>query len=173
MLSCFVLAAPNEVKTPYWLKIDADAYFSDSQDLILDHFYEYDLAGHKWKYTKPGQWICDLDDWAFEEDLDGDAYLDDEQREEASASRRFGHKRIASFVCLHKTEFTKEILEAVGKRLPVPSHDTLLWYLAERLPDRKWCWHNYKKLGTGNQTNFDKLTEVVAEINAKKEASLT
>jgi len=164
MLSAFVLGAPNEVDTPYWLKIDADAYFYNDQDIILDHFFEYDLAGHKWKYTKPGRWICDLDDWAFNADIDGDAYLSEEQRPEAEASKRYGHRRIASFVCLHNTEFTKEAAEAAGKRLPVPSHDTYLWYMAERLPDRKWCWHSFKKTGCGNQTNIDKLREVVSQV---------
>jgi hypothetical protein len=164
MLSAFVLGAPYEVETPYWLKIDGDAYFTDSQDIILDHFYEHDLAGHKWKYTKPGKWICDLDDWAFNTDVDGDSYLTEEQRAEAEASKRYGHRRIASFVCLHQTEFTKEAAEAAGKKLPVPSHDTYLWYMAERLPDRKWCWHSYKKLGCGNQTDINKLRQTVTEV---------
>ena len=167
MLSCFVIGAHKEVETPYWIKIDADAYFNNDQDIILDHFYEYDLAGHKWKYTKPGQWICDLDDWAFEEDIDGDAYLSEEKREEASKSKRFGHKRIASFFCLHNTEFTKEVAEFVKDKLPVPSHDTFLWYMAERMPDKKWCWHSYKHLGCGNNTKLDVLKEIVSEINSK------
>lgn len=163
MLSAFVLGAPFEVDTPYWLKIDGDAYFTNDDDVILDHFYEYDLAGHKWKYTKPGQWIADLDYWAFNTDVEGDDYLTEEQREEAVKSKRFGHKRIASFVCLHNTEFTKEAAELAGNKLPVPSHDTYLWYMAERLPGRKWCWHSYKKLGCGNQTNITKLRDIVTE----------
>jgi len=150
------------------LKIDADAYFCDGQDIILDHFYEHDLAGHKWKYTKPGKWICDLDDWAFDEDLDGDAYLSEDKRKEAEASKRYGHRRIASFVCLHNTEFTKEASEFVKDRMPVPSHDTYFWYMAERLPNRKWCWHSFKKLGCGNQTNIDKLKDVVNQIQDAK-----
>jgi hypothetical protein len=168
MLSSFVLGAPKVVDTPYWLKIDADAYFVDDQDLILDHFYNYDLAGHKWRYSKPGSWLCDLDDWAETNDISGEAYLDEEQRIEASASKRYGHKRIASFVCLHKTEFTQEALEYVNGKLPVPSHDTYIWYLSERLPHRKWCWHNMKKLGCRNQTNIDKLKDLIKPINSQK-----
>lgn len=168
MLSAFVLGAPYEVETPYWLKIDGDAYFTNDDDIVLDHFYEYDLAGHKWKYTKPGKWICDLDDWAFNMDIDGDNYLSEDQRSEAESSKRFGHKRIASFVCLHQTEFTKEAAEAAGDKLPVPSHDTYLWYMAERLPDRKWCWHSYKKLGCGNQTNINKLKEIILEVQTNE-----
>lgn len=163
MLSAFVLGAPKAVETPYWLKIDADAYFSDAQDIILEHFYNYDISAHKWKYSKPGSWLCDLDDWAEANDIDGDIYLNDEQRKEAMASKRYGHRRIASFICLHKTEFTREAAEYISNRLPIPSHDTYLWYMCERLPDRKWCWHNMKKLGCHNQTNIHKLRENIIQ----------
>lgn len=167
MLSAFVLKAPYEVDTPYWLKIDADAYFCDSQDVILDHFYEYDLAGHKWRYTKSpnnSSWLAMLDSWSEDKDIDGDNYLNEEETIESYKQKRYGHKRIASFVCLHNTEFTKEAAEYVDNKLPVPSHDTYMWYLAERLPDRKWCWHNFKKLGVRNHTNIDKLRELVNEV---------
>lgn len=167
MLSAFVLGAPKVVKTNYWLKLDVDAYFNDDQDLILEHFYNYDLAGHKWKYTKPGKWICDLDDWALDEDLDGDSYLNNDQRQEAISSKRYGHRRIASYCCLHNTEFTKEAMEYAKNKLPVPSHDTYLWYIAERMPDRKWCWHSYKKLGCNNNTNLESLRKITDEIKER------
>jgi len=167
MLSAFVLGAPWEVETPYWLKIDADAYFCDDQDIILDHFYEYDLAGHKWRYTKSpnnSSWLATLDSWAEDKDIDGNNYLNEEQTIESYKQKRYGHKRIASFVCLHNTEFTREAAEYAGDKLPVPSHDTYMWYLAERLPDRKWCWHNFKKLGVRNHTDLIKLKELVSEV---------
>lgn len=167
MLSSFVLKAPFVVDTPFWLKIDADAYFCDDQDIILDHFYEHDLAGHKWKYTKSPNgesWIDRLDSWAEDKDIDGESYLNEEEKIKSYDSKRYSHKRIASFVCLHNTEFTKEAAEYADDRLPIPSHDTYMWYLAERLPDRKWCWHNFKKLGSRNHTNINKLRELVNEI---------
>jgi hypothetical protein len=169
MLSSFVFLAPKVVKTGYWLKLDADTYFSDEQDLILDHFYKYDIAGHKWKYTKPGKWICDLDEWAFDEDLSGNNYLNDDEYKNAYDNKRYGHNRIASFCCLHKTEFTIEIMDHLNEKLPIPSHDTFLWYMSNRLPDRKWCWHSFKKLGCNNKTNPDELLRIVSEIRNKYE----
>ena len=164
MLSAFVFGAAAYVETPYWIKIDGDAYFSNKDNAILDHFYDHDIAGHKWRYSKPGKWICELDDWAETKDIDGDVYLDEKQRIEATNSRRYGHKRIASFFCMHKTDFVIEAAALAGERLPVPSHDTYLWYMAERLPDRSWCWHNMKKLGIGNHTDINMLKEIVGKI---------
>ncbi len=167
MLSSFVFGAAAFVNTPYWIKIDGDAYFGNKEDAVLDHFYNYDIAAHKWRYTKPGKWICELDDWAETNDLDGDVYLDEKQRIEATNSRRYGHKRIASFFCMHKTDFSVEAAALAGTRLPVPSHDTYMWYLGERLPDRSWCWHNMKKLGINNNTDLASLKEIVAKIRAE------
>ena len=167
MLSSFILGVKDHVKTPYLVKIDGDAYFSDKQDVFLDHHFEYDLAGHKWKYTKPGKWIAELDDWADSIDLDGDIYLSDEQREEAILSRRYGHRRIASWICMHRTDLVTESATYVGDRLPIPSHDTFIWYFCNRMPDRRWCWHNYKKCGAGNQTDLNKLKEIVNDIKIK------
>ena len=170
MLSAFVIGAPKEVETPYWLKMDADAYFTDSQDCILPHFYDYDLSGHKWRYTKSPtgeSWIDRLDLWSEDKDIDGDIYLNEEERIKSYKHRRYGHKRIASFVCLHKTEFSREAAEYIDDKLPVPSHDTYMWYIANRLPDRKWCWHNFKKLGVRNHTDINKLKELTDEVQQR------
>lgn len=164
MLSSFVFGAAAFVETPYWIKIDGDAYFSNKDDAILDHFFEHDIAGHKWRYTKPGKWICELDDWAETNDIDGEVYLDEKQRVEATNSHRYGHKRFASFFCMHKTDFVVEAAALAGNRLPVASHDTYLWYMSTRLPDRKWCWHNFKKMGISNNTDLTTLKEIVNKI---------
>jgi hypothetical protein len=164
MLSSFVFGAAAYVNTPYWIKIDGDAYFGNKDDCLLEHFWDYDVVGHKWHYSRPGAWIPILDDWAEANDIDGDAYLDEKQRIEATNSRRYGHKRFASYFCLHKTEFTIEAANLAGDRLPVPSHDTYLWYLATRLPTCKWAQHHFKRLGINNSTDINKLKEVVAKI---------
>jgi hypothetical protein len=161
MLSSFVFGAAAYVETDYWVKIDGDTYFTDDRDVFLDRHFDYDVAGHKWRYTKPGKWIAELDDWADTNDLDGDDYLPEESRREAINSRRYGHKRIASWICMHKTDFSIEAASYAGDRLPVPSHDTFMWYMAERLPDRNWCWHNYKHMGAGTHTNINVIKESV------------
>jgi len=173
MLSSFVMGAPHAVKTDYWVKIDVDAYFCDEQDAILSHFFDYDIAGHKWKYTKSpkgSSWLATLDAWSEDKDIDGDNYLSEVETTLSYEQRRYSHRRIASFICLHNTEFTREAAEYVNDRLPVPSHDTYMWYICNRLPDRRWCWHNFKKLGVRNHTNYDKLKELVEEVQQKNTA---
>jgi lipopolysaccharide biosynthesis glycosyltransferase len=165
MLSAFVFGAAAEVETPYTIKIDCDSFFLDSKDVILDHMYDYDIAGHKWRYTKPGKWIADLDEWANKSGIPGDRYLNEEQTAEALNTKRYGHKRIASWICLHKTSFLLEISAFAGNsRLPVPSHDTFVWYMANRLPDKKWCWHNFKSMGCGTHTDIEVAKTRISEI---------
>ena len=164
MLSAFVLGAPKVVKTPYWVKLDVDTFFSNADDVFSEDMFQYDIAGHGWKYTKPGKWIVELDDWAESIDLAGDVYLDNEKRDEAIRQRGFGHRRLISWICLHKRDFTEEAAEYAGTRLPVPSHDTYLWYMAQRLPDRKWCQHNLKKRGICTHTNIKALRERIDEV---------
>jgi hypothetical protein len=167
MLSAFVFGAAAYVETDYWVKIDSDTFFTDNRDVFLDRHFNYDVAGHKWRYTKPGKWITELDDWADAEDLDGDDYLAEDIRPEAIKSKRYGHKRIASWICMHKTEFTIEIAGHAKERLPVPSHDTYNWYMATRLPDRQWCWHNYKSMGAGTHTNIKVIRDRVKNESTK------
>lgn len=166
MLSSFVFGAAAYVETPYFVKIDADAFFTNSQDLFLPNHFKYDIAGHKWRYTKPGKWLVELDEWAESKDIDGEVYLSEPKVNEAKNSKRYGHGRIASWVCLHKTDFVIEAAMHAGSRLPIPSHDTYLWYMAQRLPDREWCWHNFKKMGASNSTKIEIIKERV--INEAK-----
>jgi hypothetical protein len=36
--------------------------------------------------------------------------------------------------------------------------------MATRLPERSWCWHNFKKLGVNNNTDLNSLKEIVNGI---------
>lgn len=164
MLSAFVLGAPAVVETPYCVKIDCDTFFLDEQDVFGEHHFKYDVAGHKWRYTKPGNWIAELDDWCEKNKIPGNAYLNGKGRDDAKAAKRFGHPRIASWICLQRTDFLVELASIIantGDRLPVPSHDTFVWYMAQRLPNRAWAWHNFKKCGAGTHTSLDVIKERV------------
>jgi len=137
MLSSFVLCAPFNVDTPFWIKLDVDvmAKRNDCTLFSSKQWYDYDLVGHRWGYTKPGKWIKMLEEWADAHPAFANAkrLFTDEQLVEVEQQKRYGHKRIASFVCLHNTEFTRMAAKLAGDRLPVPSHDTYLWYVATRL----------------------------------------
>ena len=138
MLTAFIKAIGENVKTPYWCKIDADSTPKVSVyewDKVIDNPWDYDIIGNRWGYTKSKggyekkHFLNILDEWwniamghepLFPPNL--------------PYEKRYSHKRIASYICLHKTEFSKEVAELVGdNRLPIPSHDTLIWYIATRL----------------------------------------
>lgn len=164
MLSAFVFGAAKDVKTPYWIKLDADAFFTDNSDLFVPEMKDYALYGHKWGYTKPARWIKELDDWAsHNETLKNYKPLYDEKNVEG---KRYNHKRIASYVQCHKTSFVTMAANLAGERLPVPSHDTYLWYVAERA-GIKWCRHNFKRhSGVSNASDVEKLKKCIEEANA-------
>ena len=149
MLSSFVYAAEH-VKTPYYCKIDADVVFTSDQDVFEDDDLNFDLVSHKWGYTKPGYWLGQLKNYFNKTEDLIDLTLE-----------RFNHPRIISFCCLHKTEFVLDVISKVGRRLPVPSHDTLLWYCAENFEGRKWKVKNVKDRGVEQKNTFRGIREVV------------
>jgi hypothetical protein len=146
MLTAFVMGVSEYVKTPYWCKIDADATPKVDRFEWDDKAFDCDIAGHKWGYTKSkGAWkkehfLNTLDDWW---DVAYDV-SDDMFPRNLPYKERYGHKRIASFLCLHKTEFSKYCSELARDRLPIPSHDTYCWYVAERL-GKKIGYYNLKR----------------------------
>jgi len=144
MLSAFVLGIKEFIKTPYFVKLDCDTYFTDDRDVFTEKDLEYDIVGHKWGYTKPGWWISKLDG----------------SKIDLNEGRR-NHDRIASFCCLHNTEYVIKIAEKYGKRLPIPSHDTLLWWHS-----KNWLGKNLKKLGVNNNTNWKKIREAVTSSDS-------
>jgi len=135
MLSAFVLGAPHHVETEYWVKLDADVAVSRAEAMHTweDDWLEHDVVAHKWTYTRPKggtwekHWLNMLDEWWKE--LTGDEPMFEPIEDPMS---RFSHKRIASFYCFHRTSRSKELMDLCGDRLPIPSHDTVLWYVATR-----------------------------------------
>jgi hypothetical protein len=165
MLSSFVFGAAAYVETPYWVKIDGDAFFTNSNDVFDKGHLEYDIVGHSWHYSKPGKWLNDLDNWANANKIPGENFLKTPKEiETAIKSNRYGHKRIASFMCLHKTDFTVEAALAAGDRLPVPSHDTYMWYYAFRT-GKKISSFKIKKRGCLNNTNINEIQRILCQIN--------
>ena len=163
MLSCFVYGTARDVTTKYWIKVDADAFCTNYNDLLDEEMKDYDIYGHKWGYTKPGRWISELDVWANKMPVfNGTKPIFDPKNLNGN---RYSHNRIASYIQFHKTEFVKKAAEIAGKRWPVPSHDTYLWYVAERL-GRKWKRHNFKRYtGFSNSSRIEKLKRVMANVD--------
>jgi hypothetical protein len=166
MLSAFVLGAAKNVDTKYWLKVDADAYAVNDVPLITDKMKEYSLCGHKWGYSF-AKHIKPLVEWSNSHpafaDLPKDVY--DLSRVDG---RRYNHARIASYVCLHDSEFVQMAASLCPDRLPVPSHDTYLWYVAERM-GIPYLRHNFKrKSGMTNKSSIGSLRTKLAELEGEQ-----
>ena len=147
MLSAFVFGTAENVKTDYWLKIDADSYATDNRPFITDAMKQYAFCGHKWGYSRPDH-IKTLDTWAkghWKRKLRKATPMIDEGRIEG---RRFYHnvKRTISFIQLHKTKFTKFCVKLLRERkLPAPTQDTYMFYVANRFDPHTVGIVNFKK----------------------------
>ena len=161
MLSAFVLGAADYVEEEWFVKLDADSFFTDSQDCILESDFSHDLVAHKWGYTKPAWWMHKLNAWTA-----GEKWK--ENKKDVGA---YGCKRIISWCCLHKTEFVRKAAE-IGRaaeganRLPVPSHDTYLWYMADRFDDASWAAVNMKERGVNHCHKWKSIREEVCSSDA-------
>lgn len=159
MISAFILGAAREVQTEYYLKLDADAYFSGREDVLEEEHFKYDLCGHRWGVSRLKH-LQDADKWAdshhafsmtrpFLRDAERAMVVDDQVK--------YHHPRIISWICLHKMAFVREVAAMCGDRMPIPSHDTLLWYVANRF-GRPW---NGTKLnrGTGHGKRLNQFMD--------------
>ena len=134
MLTAIVRACAN-VETPYYLKLDTDAVATEPGDWILPQWFDFDpvFVASPWGYTKPAAWMPQLDAWASAHPNLRDC--------RPPAYRMIGNtarcQRMISWCMFGKTKFARYVSEdltgGVVGRLPVPSQDTLLWYIAERL----------------------------------------
>jgi len=148
MFSSFVFGAVRDVKTPYYMKFDADAYCVNDMDIWNENDFNFDLVGHKWGYTKPGYFIDILDN-----------YYNGTNNNIDKSKRKTRQSRIESYCCLHRTEWVKNIASKFNGRLPVPSHDTTLWYYANK--EGKWQGKNLHDLGALNCNRWKSTREII------------
>lgn len=142
MLSSFVLIAPKYVKTKWYLKLDTDvaamreipknwpefSWFRPNQKGQTPVF-----VSNPWGYTKPADALFKLDVWGNNvPSLKQYPALDVPYKLETG---KVVKPRIISWCFFGLTSWCAEMAEYAGDRLPVPSHDTYLWYCAERRGD--------------------------------------
>lgn len=165
MLAALTLQAPQYIRTKYLLKLDTDAICTSPQvGFPRNEWFEGDpvYVASGWSYSKPADAIQRLDDWA------------DTVPELASyprlnipfdpASSRVAHKRCISWLYFGRTDWHQWAARILGERLPVPSHDTCLHFLAERTKQfyrhvrfSKLGWHH---IGRGGK----RLEQAVKEV---------
>lgn len=152
MLSSFILGVES-VTTEFAVKMDADTYFLNDTDVFDEEDFKKDLVSHSWGYTKPGYWILKLDEYF------------NQTPKESHDLRIVNHKRIQSICCLQRTSLVKKLVERVGKRLPIPSHDTLLWYFSSTF-GYKIGRKNLKKVGVGHSSRWRSIRESICSTEA-------
>jgi hypothetical protein len=134
MLSAITYASGRRdiIQSPKVLKLDTDTAATDQLHCFTEAWIEGDpvIAAPRWGYTKPGHWIDSLDCWAAIACPSGG------RPERTMAGQIAKSKRIISYAMLGDVSFIAEALRLAGDRLPVPSQDTFLWYVAEMLGRR-------------------------------------
>jgi len=165
MLTAFVLGTAKDVTTPYWVKIDADAFATDDEPLLIPEMKDHVICGHRWGYSFSKD-VGPLMDWANNHPaFKGTAKETPDPA--CIEGRKYWHpgKRVASYVQFHKSDFVRMAAAIAGARLPVPSHDTYLWYVANRLK-LPIMQHNFKnRRGMGNKSDLESLKVILAGID--------
>ena len=147
MLSAFVFGAAEHVKTDYWLKLDADSYATDDRPFITEEMKQYAFCGHRWGYSRPAH-IKQLDEWAKGHWKRKLCKAKPMINEGSIDGRRFYHnvKRTISFIQLHRAKFTRFCVSLLKEqKLPAPTQDTFMFYVANRFDPHTVGIMNFKK----------------------------
>lgn len=181
MLTALVAASTYSVNTDWYMKIDADTYCREYSDEWFDSDWfdkKYSYIAPRWGYTKPAQMLYSCEEWAMEqpylwglpEVVPLDSYPENRLRSTVK------HRRMASWVGFGNTEFTRLawglVVSSGSRRMPCPSQDTFLSFMAEKL-----AWpikqHNMKKYGWAHgwkhakrmiNNNFDEFSEFLPRV---------
>ena len=165
MLSAFVFGTAENVKTDYWLKLDADSFATNDKPLYDESMKQFAYCGHRWSYSRP-EHIRGLDEWAkghWKRKLKTAAPMIEEGEQKGN---RFYHntKRTISFIQLHKLKFTKFCVSLLRERkLPVPTQDTFMFFVCNRFDPHLGGVANFKKDHGFTQGNSRRPVEELAE----------
>ncbi|MCZ2344462.1 MAG: class I SAM-dependent methyltransferase [Bacteroidales bacterium] len=137
MLTGLTLAPAQHVQTPWLLKLDTDAVATGPSDWPVPAWFQSHPGGSvpvlvapPWGYTRPSTTIDRLEEWADQiPELNSFPRLNIPP---AQTGDRRHHPRITSWCAFIRTDWLRAITRLSPERLPVPSHDTFLWYCAAR-----------------------------------------
>lgn len=129
VLSSFVFAV-RHVKTPYYLKLDADLLATGCDDWISPKWFwgGPEIVAPRWGYTKPAEQVSSFNDWS------------DKHPQEFPMARIQAeivgnvakHRRFISYCQFGSTFWTSKMAHLAYPRLPIPSHDGFLSMCAHR-----------------------------------------
>ena len=174
MLSGFVHVPAMTVQTLYWLKLDLDVVATGKNDWVDEEWFSNNkpaIVSHPWGYTKPPGQMCELDLWFREKVIPKFPTLGMTKPLNLlpePGSSLVKHKRIISWCAFFNTEFTRLCSdlcsETVGVyKLPVPSQDGVMWYLAKRL-NYDIVTTNMKSRGWDHQSRITGIKKAVKGV---------
>lgn len=170
MLSGFVHIPARTVRTDYWLKLDLDVIATDLDNWVNPRWFDNQpaIVGHPWGYTKPADQMLLLDQWVERHRsriLPSFVQNGPLNLSPKPGSTLVSHDRIISWCAFFNTDFTIAAAQAAEMtcgpcRLPVPSQDGYLWYMAKRggYGIRRI---RMKELGWSHQSRLDRIRDIV------------
>jgi hypothetical protein len=149
MLTALTIVPALICEDDWYLKIDTDTVaLNDKQWVPWFEMLNSDscFISHPWGITGPASGVITLDAWADSNNIPGEPIFSKGVVE----NDKFKMSRIISWLFFCKTSWHKSIVHyfktPAGWKLPFPSQDTCLWYMAERLGNR-YSRINFKAQG--------------------------
>ena len=192
MVTGHVFVPARAVNTKWFVKIDTDAYATDPRPVWpKPDWFEPDDAGElnafvgsKWGYTRAkggGPLNDDLRAWCQALEAFGDVAFPDTPRLEIERrisswdhpkgpKMRWKEGRLASWICFQRTDWVQQMAGLFNEHcgdctLPVPSHDTALWYAAVRSQQR-FTVTKMSRYGFANRCTMGSLRSEVGKVLA-------
>lgn len=133
MLNSLAFLPAYHCHTEWFLKLDTDTVAMWKQAWLPQEWLESKnvFVASKWGYTKPASMQDELDAWACRERIGG--RQPDRRPGMSNGVPVAKCNRVTSYVMLCRTRFARDVAVRCLGRLPVPSQDTVYWYLADRL----------------------------------------
>jgi len=155
-----LIRCAGHLKTPWYLKLDADTYASAKIGFYYDKWFRGDpcYIASPWNYTKPAGTIDIINAW-------GDTVPELKDlprvpcRQEIPEGRKSKdvHPRMASWVMFGATKWTQWASGlCTAPRLPFPSQDTYLSYIQART-SKNWVPVKFRNFGWGHEKNINGL----------------
>jgi len=168
MLTALVAGPVDVVKTKWYTKLDTDTLALESKQWIYPKWFEDDvkIIGSPWGYTKPPNAIELLDDWG--DTIPEISKFPRLELHPKEGSNMVKHSRLVTWVSFCQTEWTKYIASFLKRddgeyKMPVPSQDTYLIYIAQRMK-YKYTKVKFRKYGWGHIARFRKLRRKCKEL---------
>ena len=167
MLTAFVKVPPAVVETAFWLKLDCDTV-AFAPGGFVEESWDRDyptLIAPGWGYTKPATLPGILDRWAATvPELAPFRAMN--LPEPGPGQETIKTRRITSWLMFISTAFSKLVADFCPGRLPVPSQDTLHWYVAWRRGDAI-IRHPFKQMGWQHASTRRHRRQLVADVLAQ------